>query len=124
MIYTFFIIALSTLVTSPVFADQEKLQRDILPTWSESQNIWVLSWVSDTTNVLDAVLAYVRDSIFGLMWMIAIGVFLYIWFKLVVARWNPEEFKKALNTLIYAVIGIFVVSFAFAAVRLVAGLNI
>jgi len=45
-------------------------------------------------------------------------------FKLITARGNPEEFKKALNTFIYAVVGIFIVSFAFAAVRLVAGLNL
>ena len=97
------------------------LETDILPIATGS---WVLSGVTDSEDILDAVLRYVRDSIFGLMALIAIAVFLYIGFKLISARWNPEEFKKALNTLIYAVIGIFVVSFAWAAVRLVAGLNI
>jgi len=75
------------------------------------------------TNLLDAVLLYVKDSIFALMAVIAVGVFLYIGWKLVIARGNPEEFKKALTTFLYAVIGIFVVAFAWAAVRLVAGLN-
>ncbi len=96
------------------------LKDDIIPSTSTES---VLGWTW-WDNILDDVLAYVRDSIFGLLAMIAIWVFLYIGFKLIIARWNPEEFKKALNTLIYAVIGIFVVSFAFAAVRLVAGLNI
>ena len=100
------------------------LKDNILPTSSTDGNVGVLSGLSTNQNILDAILAYIRESIFGLMAMIAIGVFLYIWFKLISARGNPEEFKKALNTLIYAVIGIFVVSFAWAAVRLVAGLNI
>lgn len=113
-----FITMFSFVQAALVYAD---LQQDILPVATGS---WVLSGVSEGEDILDAVLRYVRDSIFGLMALIAIGVFLYIGFKLISARWNPEEFKKALNTLIYAVIGIFVVSFAWAAVRLVAGLNI
>ena len=96
------------------------LQEDIIPT-SSTETVLGWTWWA---NILDDLLAYVRDSIFGLLAMIAIWVFLYIGFKLVIARWNPEEFKKTLNMLIYAVIGIFIVSFAFAAVRLVAGLNI
>ena len=98
-----------------------ELERWILPTTSTERVLDGNTWADD---ILDNVLAYVRDSIFGLLAMIAIWVFLYIGFKLVIARWNPEEFKKTLNMLIYAVIGIFIVSFAFAAVRLVAGLNI
>jgi len=74
--------------------------------------------------MLDNLFAYVRNSLFSLLMLIAIAVFVYIGFKLITARGNPEEFKKALNTFIYAVVGIFIVSFAFAAVRLVAGLNL
>jgi len=40
------------------------------------------------------------------------------------ARGNPEEFKKALMSFMYAVIGIFIVAFSWAAVRLIAGLNL
>jgi len=117
MLYKLYILLFGYFISvQSTFAD---LQTDIIPTSND-----VLSWVPADGNMLDAVLWYVRDSIFWVMALIAIGVFLYIGFKLVVARWNPEEFKKALNTLIYAVIGIFIVSFAWAAVRLVAGLNI
>ncbi len=91
---------------------------DIIPTENTAINA-----TEDGTGLLDAVLLYIKDSIFALMALIAIGVFLYIWGKLVVARGNPEEFKKALMSFLYAVIGIFIVAFAWAAVRLVAGLN-
>lgn len=119
-IYTFFFWFFLTMQMT--FARQvTDLEKAIIPTSSTDSVLGGNTWADD---ILDNVLAYVRDSIFGLLALIAIGVFLYIGFKLITARWNPEEFKKALNTLIYAVIGLFVVSFAFAAVRLVAGLNI
>jgi hypothetical protein len=48
------------------------------------------------------------------MAMIAIAVFLYLWYKLIVARWNEEDFKKALLSFVYAVIGIVIVSLSWA----------
>lgn len=72
---------------------------------------------------LDYVLAYVRDSIFLLLWLIAVWVFLYIWARLIMARGNPEELKKALTSFIYAAIGIFTVALAWALVRIIAGLD-
>jgi len=38
------------------------------------------------------------------MALLAIGMFLFIGGRLVVARWNPEEFKKALQSFIYAAV--------------------
>jgi len=105
---------------STVFSADLKAQI-LWDSWS-----WVLSSTSTATWewLLDGILLFVRDSIFGLLALVAIAVFLYIWAKLVVARGNPEEFKKALQSFIYAVVGLFVVAFAFALVRLVAGINI
>ncbi|USN58045.1 MAG: hypothetical protein H6767_06965 [Candidatus Peribacteria bacterium] len=74
--------------------------------------------------MLDQVFAYARDSIFGLLSLVAIAAFIYIGFRLISARGNPEEFKKVMLHLIYAGIGLFVISFAYAAVRLIAGINI
>ncbi len=101
------------------FAD---LRDSIIPT----QNPGVLTGgtgAQDGTSLLDAILAYIRDSLFGLMALVAIGVFLWIGGRFLVARGNPEEFKKAWTQFLYAIIGIFIVAFAWAAVRLVVGLN-
>lgn len=86
----------------------------------------VLNSTSTATGeaLLDSIFSFLRDSIFGLLALIAIGVFLYIWAKLITARGNPEEFKKALQSFIYAVVWLFMVAFAFAIVRLVAWVNI
>jgi hypothetical protein len=51
-------------------------------------------------------------------------MFIFIWGKLIIARWNPEEFKKALVSFVYAIVGIFVVSIAWAVVRLITGIEI
>ena len=92
---------------------------DIIPDWNSI--IWAnASW---GTNLLDSVFEFFRESIFSLLSLVAIAVFLYIWTRLVVARWNPEELKKAWTSLIYAVIGIVLVSVAWAIVNLVAGLD-
>lgn len=99
------------------------IENDILPS-SSVFGAPSTSWSTTDTSMLDNLFAYVRNSLFSLLMLIAIAVFVYIGFKLITARGNPEEFKKALNTFIYAVVGIFIVSFAFAAVRLVAGLNL
>ena len=103
--------------TSGVFA---ALKDDIIP---NSGRAVLTSWETGQW-LLDYVLSFARDSIFALMAVIAIGMFLFIWWRLAVARGNPEEFKKALKSFIYAGIGIFLVAFAWAIVRIIAGLQI
>lgn len=94
-------------------------ENDIIPTsWT------ALNSGETGTDLLDAILIWIKDSLFALMAVIAIGVFLFIWGKLVIARGNPEEFQKALKMFIYAAVWIFIVAFAWAAVRLVAGINL
>ena len=122
--------------------------REYLPdetTWNDSsfiQNRWV--WNSEIKNSLlnisknnvinnssdnwltsmQSILIWIKNTLTGFLLIIAVGVFLYIWIRIVLARWNPEEFKKAWMHLIYAVIWIFIVSMAWAAVTLVSGLSI
>jgi hypothetical protein len=96
------------------------LKDDIIPNSGRA----VLTSSESWEGLLDYVLGFLRDSIFALMAVIAIGMFLFIGWRLAIARWNPEEFKKALKSFIYAWVGIFIVAFAWAIVRLVAGLQI
>lgn len=77
------------------------------------------NWLS----TLDNILKYFKNSIFDLLALLVIWAFVYIWAKLVVARWNPEEFKKALTYFIYIIVWIFLVSSAWAIVKLVSWLN-
>ncbi len=99
---------------------QDDLREAIIPNSGRA----VLTSGESGENLLDYLLGFARDSIFALMAVIAIGMFIFIGGRLVVARGNPEAFKKALQSFIYAAIGIFLVAFAWAIVRLVAGLQI
>ncbi|MDP2090008.1 MAG: hypothetical protein Q8K30_00290 [Candidatus Gracilibacteria bacterium] len=84
----------------------------------------VLPSDGDGLSMLDNIFIWIKDSLTGLIVLIAVGAFLFIGIRLAMARGNPEEFKKAINQLIYAIVGIFIVAFAWAAVTLVAGLNL
>lgn len=86
----------------------------ILENTDWDQWLWIL------TNVAN----FFKDTIFWIIVLIWTWVLLFIWARLVVARWNPEEFTKAMLSLVYAVIWIAVVSLAWVSVKLIAGLNI
>jgi hypothetical protein len=69
------------------------------------------------------VFAYIRDFIFDLVWIAAIGVFLYFGFNMISAQWNPEELKKVLIGFLYAVIWLAIIPLSWALVRLVSSLD-
>ncbi|QFR38661.1 hypothetical protein A9Q91_00305 [Candidatus Gracilibacteria bacterium 28_42_T64] len=113
--------------TSFVFAEATKdsILNGIIPTGNNVNKVVAdIDSTADGLTVLDNIFAGAKDSIFGLMMILSIGVFLFLGVRLVVARGNPEEFKKAMMSMVYAVAGLFVVSAAWAAVKLVSGLNI
>ena len=114
IIFTFLVFFLS-LNTS--FAS---LKEDIKPTDDTA--------IVDTEVMLDSskpifIVDYAKDSIFWLLALIAIWVFIFIWARLAIARWNPEEFKKALIQFIYAIVWLALVALAWALVKLVSSLN-
>ncbi|MCP4523797.1 MAG: hypothetical protein GY828_06300 [Candidatus Gracilibacteria bacterium] len=71
-----------------------------------------------------SLLVWVRDAIDSLMPIAAVGVFLFVGIRLGMARGKPEEFKKAWLQFLYAIVGIFLIGFAWGAVKLVGGLNL
>lgn len=126
-IYFSLIAFISLLLHAPLFAGDDKtaaeLKNAIIPESASnvlSPDARAAEWVS----FLDQIFKFVRDSIFDLLMLIAIGVFIFIGARLVIARGNPEEFKKALQSFIYAIVGIFVVAVAWVLVRFIAWLDI
>lgn len=71
------------------------------------------------TNIFDLI----KESIFWLLALISIAVFIFIWARLIMAQWNPEEFKKALMQFIYAIVWLAVIAISWGAVKLVSSLN-
>lgn len=87
-------------------------ENEVLPEWDD----WL--WV------LQSIFVWIKTSLTGLLLLLAVWVFLFIWIRLWIARWNPEEFKKSMMHLVYAIIWIFIVSIAYATVTLVAWLTL
>lgn len=98
-------------------ANAGSLKDDMIP---NSNNIWV-SW--EWTWVISQILIYTKDFLFSILGIIAIWVFLYFWFKLTIARWNEEEFKKALMWFMYAVIWLAIIPLAWWAVKIISTLK-
>lgn len=100
-----------------------ELWNQTIKEWLLDEKLWWWSITSENTNVI-TVANFFRDSIFQLLLLISIWVFLWIWIRLATARWNPEELKKAFTSLVYAVVWLFIVSAAWAMVKLVSGLSL
>ena len=83
--------------------------------------------ITDTTYWKDSLFnlfLYVKNIIFDILWIIVVWVFLYIWYKILASRWNPEEFKKAFKMFIYTIIGLVIISLAWVLVIFISGLKI
>jgi len=80
--------------------------------------------IDSSNSLLNNIINYISESIFNLIMIISIAVFIFIWAKLITAKWNPEEFKKAIMSFIYAIAWIFIVSASLWVVKLVASLNL
>jgi len=76
-------------------------------------------WLNDISKIL----VWVKDSMSSIFATIAIWYLLFIWARLVAARWNQEEFKKAMTSLIYAFVGIFAFSAAWAIISMISRIS-
>ena len=89
-----------------------------------SKNTVINNNSNDGLTVLQSISVWIKNSLTGFVLMISVWAFLFVWIRLAVARWNPEEFKKAMSQFVYAIVWIFLVSIAWASVTLVAWLNL
>ena len=117
ILYTTFVVILS--LDKAFWYDNVFFQEDIIPRYTivDWQSNW--SWLSLVSNLL----LFVKNSIFRLLPLVVIWVLIYLWWRLVMARWKPDEFKKVLNNSIYVIIWIFLVSAAWAIVKIISWLT-
>ena len=91
--------------------------------WNSSTTIIENSWTWDWLHLLDYVISFFKDSIFNLLSLVVIATFIYIWAKLVMARWKPDQFKKVWIQIIHIIIWIFLITWAWAIVKIVSWLS-
>jgi len=94
---------------------------DLIPEW---KSFIPTNTLPAGTSAIDLVADYVKDTIFGLLVLIVIGMFIFIGVRLIIARWNAEEFARTMKSLAYVIVGLFIVSVAWLAVRLISWLEI
>lgn len=85
-----------------------------------------LASANSSTDVtfVGSILPSLQNLLFSVMAIVTVGVFVYLGFKLVSARGNEEEFKKAWVALAYAVVGLALIPASYAIIRIVTGFNI
>jgi len=83
------------------------------------------SWVAPNngTNTLANVLKHIQTEFFVILMMLAIGLFLYLGIKLMIARGNEEEYKKALLWFVYAIAGLAIIPLSYALVYFVSRIS-
>jgi hypothetical protein len=88
--------------------------------------LWANSWDQiDWWNwILTKIIKFARQSIFNLLWVIVVWVLLYIWFRLIIWKWTPDIFKKAIMWLVYLVIWVVLVYSAWAMIQIILWFNI
>jgi len=94
---------------------------------------WILSWVHWDNTVINDVdwkkwienlFDYTKNTIFELLALIVIWTFLYIWYKIIISRGNPEEFKKAWLMLVYVILWMLIIALSWVTIVFIAGLKI
>jgi len=91
---------------------------DIIP-----DETWTVINIREGERSVSSILWFARDSILWLLALITIAVFIFLWARLIIARWNAEELKKVLMQFVYVVIWLAIIALSWAAVKLVSSLN-
>lgn len=103
-------------------SSNSNIKDHMIPNWNtimgESSEI---NW--NWTSIIMTVLTEFKNIIFWLLATISIWVFIYLGYKLVIAQWKPDEFKKAMMWLVYAIVWLAIVPLAWAMVKLISSLQ-
>lgn len=114
-IYLYINIIVLLFISNKAFASFSQWEID--PEWA-AINEWDM-WYP----LIEIIFHYIITNVSNLLYLIWIGAFLYIWANLIMARGKPDEFKKAFSNLIYVVVWIVIVSFAWALVKFASGIE-
>ena len=97
------------------------------PTWAYDPNAQLWANSSDQIDwadwILMKIVKFARESIFNLLWVIVVWVLLYIWFKLIIWKWTPDIFKKAMMGFVYLIIWVVIIYTAWAMVKIILWVN-
>jgi predicted tellurium resistance membrane protein TerC len=74
--------------------------------------------------MLSGLLKWFKEELLSVVEVVVIWVLIWLGFKMIMARWNPEEFKKAWLWFVYVILWIFFIFAAWWLVKLVSSLSL
>ena len=93
--------------------------------WAQPDIIVPVNQIDDSVasesslfTTIQTVNSYLRFS----MWVICMWVLIYWWIKLITAQWDSAKMKEANKLLMWALIGILIVIFSYALVKIIVNL--
>jgi len=92
--------------------------------WLSWDDTIVLINEEDGFWLLVRILKWFKDELFSLISLLAVAVFIFIGARLLMSKWNPEEFKKAMMHFVYATIWIFIIFMSWWLVKIVSTLSL
>jgi hypothetical protein len=119
-LYLYIIVFISSFYSLVSFAKNgdTSLIEKMSPKWKSIVKVTPSTTWEDWLSALDNLLNIIRDIMFGILPTFAVLVFLFIWAKLFMARWNQEEFKKSLMWFVYAAVWMAIIPLAWWVIKL------
>lgn len=104
----------------------QSIKDNMITEISDDNTIIKTAWNSDEkwTSILTGIVKNWVSFTIGLLTIILTWVFIFIWWKLAVSRWEPEEFKKALMWFIYAIIWAVLIPASYAIIKIITWISI
>jgi len=97
---------------------------------------WMVDSANDISSAIDVenngngtddtigIIKYFMDFIFWVSVVLFTWVFIFIWWKLIISRWNEEEFKKAMMWFLYAIWWAALLPASYAIIKIITWLDL
>jgi hypothetical protein len=75
-------------------------------------------WVdANDVSIKDNFLRVAQKYILWIVWIVAISMFIYIWFQLSTAEWKADQFAKAMKWLVYLAVWLAIIPLAYIVIK-------
>ncbi|EKE29476.1 MAG: hypothetical protein ACD_2C00165G0002 [uncultured bacterium (gcode 4)] len=92
-------------------------QETLFDIWKDKVDLTL--WVdAEDVNIKDNFIRVVQKYALWVVFIIAITMFIYIWFQLATAEWKQDQFTKAMKALVYLAVWLAVIPLAYIVVKI------
>ncbi len=92
-------------------------QPALFDTWDDKVDLSL--WVdAEDVNIKDNFIRVAMKYALWIVWIVAVTMFIYIWFQLATAEWKQDQFTKAMKALVYLAVWLAIIPLAYVVVRI------